>query len=163
MIPKEPLPTCASKYKETNAWKKQNAYTVQVRANGFSSWEVNEVLLSGLRGRPTCVREYRDTVSSQPEHALSTSELSNQPNRLVRNPQKRGRRDRTLPWTPWKLKISILRNELYHRQPQQKVLCFYYLQNWLPSRSDLTLGTNWAMTATVLGRRIQKCRFYLLG
>lgn len=36
MIPKEPLPTYSSKHKETNAWKKQNAYTVQVRANGFS-------------------------------------------------------------------------------------------------------------------------------
>lgn len=37
------------------------------------------------------------------------------------------------------------------------------LPNWLPSRSDLTLGTNWAKPATVLGRRTQGCRSCLLG
>lgn len=141
----------SSKHKQPNAWKRQNAHTLQLGANGFSGREVYKVLLPGLRGRPTCDSEYPDTVFSELEHAPSTTELSNCPEWPVTKPQKRGRADRPLSWTPWKLKIRILRNELYYRQAQQKVLCFCYLQNWLPSQSDLTLGTNWAMPAPCWG------------
>lgn len=49
---------------------------------------------------------------------------------------------------PWRLKMRVLRSELCQRPVQQKVLCFGYLRGWLPSRSDLTLGTNRARPAT---------------
>lgn len=65
--------------------------------------------------------------------------------------------------TPWKLKTRTLRNELHSGRVQQKVLCFCYLRNWLPSQSDLTLGTNWAVPATMLARRVPGGRFCVLG
>lgn len=50
---------------------------------------------------------------SELEHALSTRELSNCPERPITKPFKRVRAGRPQPRIPWKLKIRILRNEPY--------------------------------------------------
>lgn len=107
-----------------------------------------------------CVREYRDTVYLT-EHALSTNRAKQLIKQARSKPTKRGRGDTVLN----ALELhGILRKELYHRQAQQKVLCFYYTPNWLPSCSDLTLGTNWANAShRAEAERFRNAGSHLLG
>lgn len=163
IISKERLSMYSSRHKQPHAWKKQCAHTLQLHANGFSGWEVYKVLLPSLGRRPTCEGEYPDSFFLKWSMACPYQSSATSQGGLLQNHKKGGRTDRPLPWTPLTLKIRILRHELYYRRDQQKVSCFCYLPSRLPSLSGLTLGTNWAMPATVLGRRTQGCRFCLPG